>query len=114
VTQLAVGRPFGELHLGHQRRLDPVRRLEPHARGLVDERGLRHLQRVELLAQVARHALGEAGAHLAREAQAAVFVDAEEQRAQARALALGLGKATDHELLLGERADLQPARPPAV
>ena len=50
----------------------------------------------------------ETGAHVAHPSQLAVIVDAENQRAKMRTLALRFGEAADHKFLLVDDLDLPP------
>jgi hypothetical protein len=71
-------------------------------------------EREQARVQLAQRRVGEAGAHLARVAQRASCVDAEEQRAHRAAAAARRGEAADDELLPRAALHLEPAGAAAV
>src|SRR5206468_6404125 len=110
-AQPAVVRPFGELHLADELRLDPHDVALAHLGHLRDlfERRTRSLQRPELVEQLLDLLAVEAGADVARVDELAAAVIAEDEGAEARrAPSRSLREATDHELLLAVGLDLQP------
>src|SRR5262249_6415353 len=106
VPQLAVARPFRESHLPDELRPDPVS--AAYTGGPFVERARLLLELAQPLLEIAEHPVVEAGADLAGVDEAAVVVDAPEQRTDPDARALRLGVAADHDLLLLETLDLEP------
>src|SRR5438045_6924100 len=105
-AQLTAARPLDELELGHDLRLDEVRRLR-RAAGV--ERVLVRGERLQLGVQLVENLVGEAGPNLAGVDELAVPVVAHEQRAGVAApLALAIEPARDHQLLAVAVLDLQP------
>ena len=80
----------------------------------VGERRVVPAQRRQQLGQLPQRGLREAGADLARVAQPAVLVVAQQQRAQLGPAPPRRGVAADHELLLGRALELEPVAGPAV
>src|SRR2546423_1049384 len=105
-AQLTAARPLDKLELGHDLRLDEVRRL----RRVADvERVLVRGERLQLGVQLVENLVGEAGPNLAGVDELAVPVVAHEQRAGVAApLALAVEPARDHQLLAVAVLDLQP------
>ncbi len=109
VADLALVRPLGERDLGDDLGPHPVRAASDAARRR-GERRCRDGEGREPGAQRARGHLREARSDLAGEDEASrVVMGADEERADARASALGIGEPTDHELLSPDALGLQPA-----
>src|SRR5919201_5552078 len=107
-------RPFAELEVGHQARLDEDRVL---GRLAAVEWAARALQPGELAGKKAKRLLREACAHLAGVHEASILVVADRQRAHATpAPALARAVAADDHVLGADVLDLQPgaAAPPAL
>ena len=102
--------PFGERDFGDEIGPHPVRalRLEAARRIRRTAASLALALLASSGASVAQRRLVEAGADLARIAQLAVVVDAEQQRAEARARALRVGVAADDHLLPLHALHLHP------
>src|SRR5215211_27808 len=111
MAQPRVARPFAEADLRDEPGLDPRRRALAN---LVGERRAVAPQRGEPARELAQRRPREPGAHLARVAEPAVGVVAEQKRAQIGAAAARGGVAADDELLLGRALELQPVARPAV
>src|SRR3954451_6239409 len=110
----AGGGPLREADLRDELRADPV-----HPRGArldrLVERRRWNLQRLEPRAQRHERRRVDPRAHLARVAQRARLVVADQQRAEAEAGALRFGEAADDDLLLQDALELEPvARAPAA
>src|SRR5438270_10416094 len=105
-AQLTAARPLDELELGHDLRLDEVRRLRRFA---YVKRILVRGERLQLGVQLVENLVGEAGPNLPGVDELPVFVVTDEQRARMAApLALAVEPARDHQLLAVAVLDLQP------
>src|SRR4051812_29875262 len=114
VAQAAGARPLGEAGLRDELRLDP-RDPRFFDRRAVGERRIGAPERAQAAAEVAQRLVVEAGADLARVAQPAVVVVADQERAELGARPLWRGVAADHELLALLALHLQPvARAPVA
>ena len=112
MSQVALGRPLGELHLRDQLGADPVRLLVGRQQA-VERRGGRPA-RLEQAPHVRQLLVGEAAADMPGVAQApARRRQPQEQRPEVRARAARLGEAADHQLLALDQLQLPPVeRPP--
>src|SRR5581483_8951622 len=107
-AQVPVVRPLEELDLADELRLDPDDAALPDLR-LGGERRRFAAQRLELRAQLVDRALAETGADVADPHEVLAAPDAEDERAEAaRATALALRPAADHELLPAVSLHLEP------
>ncbi len=110
MPQLRISGPLGELDLRDQRRLHPVRafiRARPRA-----ERGFLDFERLQQPHHPRELALVETRARVPDVRQVAVFVNAEQQRAEILARLARLGPAADDEFLLVYDLQLAPVRRP--
>ena len=113
MPDLAVARPLRKDDFADEIGLHPMRVApQPSGRRRRERRRL-DLDAIEPGAQVERHLVREAGAHLAGEDQAFTFVVADEQRAETRAHPFGIGEAADDELLPLHAFRLHPAAVPS-
>jgi hypothetical protein len=106
VADAAVRRPFGEAHLAHEARLDPV--IHAAVRPRRAERRVLAGQRLQLTPQLILHGVVKAAADARDVAQLAVLVHADVKRAEAPPAALRIGVAADHEFLPALALDLDP------
>ena len=108
---MPVVRPFGELDLGDELRLDPddiALSDAGHLRNLLERRRL-PLERLQLAEEPIDLAVAEPGADIPGIDEVAALVGREHERAErALAPALPARVAGDHELLLAVALDLQP------
>jgi hypothetical protein len=110
VSHTAIFRALRVLDLRDQIRLQPVHAARLGALGRIVERRLIALQRYELFVQLLQRALAETSADLARVAQALpIVVQAEQDRAEVLAIAVGRSVAADHEFLARMAFDLEPS-----
>ena len=98
MTKLVVFGPLNEADLDDDLRADPVSAYAREADGFGEGR-LLDLDAIELGAQVVQEFRIKAGADLAGENEIIAVVVANQQGAQADALALRIGEAADYELL---------------
>src|SRR5258707_4714513 len=105
LAELLVPGPLGDPNLGHQLGLRPV---GVAGRAAEVERRGRALEPLELVAEQVQRPLVEPGTDLARVAQLAPLVEADEDRAESLPRATRLGPAADHQLLTVGTLELQP------
>src|SRR4051812_1096501 len=114
MSNVSTTRPLGELDLGDERRLYPVRMFaEPSRRNGIERRFL-DLQLLELVAQLHAERVGPScpGSDLAGEAQRVSLVVTNQNRSDAAARPLRIGEPADNELLALRAFALLPvARP---
>src|SRR5690349_5074436 len=111
MAQPPVAGPLAEADLRDQLRLRPRDVL---LADLVGERRAVAMERLELLREVAQRRAREPGPDLARIAQLARVVVAQQQRAELDPRAGRRREAADHQLLLGRALELQPVARAAV
>src|SRR5262247_3611516 len=102
----AIARPLGKTNAAHEPRLDPV--VPASGRRSLRKRRCGARQRPELLDDERECPVVEARAHLRDVDQLAALVEAQMERAEVSARALGYGVAADDELLLELALDLEP------
>ena len=108
MADLAVRRPFREGDLGDQLRSHPMH-VAADALWWRRERWGRLLEAFELLAELERELVREAGADLAREDQPSIaIVIADQQRANARPRSFRFGEAPNHQFLAERALRLHP------
>src|SRR5258705_10952117 len=111
MPNLAVARPFGERHLGHELWSYPMGQPSELSLRTVDERALARCKRRQLLAQLPRRGAAEAGADFAGiDESARLVIHADQQGPDSFARALRIGEAADDELLLCHALRLHPSR----
>src|SRR5436190_23758217 len=109
MTQRAVVGPFGELDLGDQLRLDPVRSARFRAERRIVKRTFLLCQAGKLRTELRERRIVESCSDLSRVAEAAVrLIDAEQQCAEPMARAFGIGKTADHHFLATMTLGLLP------
>ena len=110
MTDFPVAGPLGELHLGHESRLDPVRALRERAGRRGIERRDADLEGLEELAQptAERVVPTAAGADFPGEPQRFPFVIPDEDGADTLARAFGLSEPADDEFLAPNALCLLP------
>src|SRR6516162_8132963 len=109
MAQDRVSGPAGEFDLGDEGRADPMDTLARRLLGQGDGRGLDD-QSVELFAQIGETLGAKAGADASRIAQCSRrVVVTGEKGAKTFALAFGVGKADDNDLLAIAAFDLEPS-----
>ena len=109
MPDLSVRGPFRERHLGDQVWAHPVYLAGQSATRRRGEGRLALLERLQLLAQLARRGLRKAGPYLARVCELAGIVYADQKRADAGARPCRVGEPADHDLLSLDAFRLLPA-----
>src|SRR5690242_4192096 len=105
----SVARPAGKLRADDEVRPEPVRVAARRTRWRRIERRRVSRESIQRSQQLGAVVVGEAGPDLARVAQRAAVMDADEQRAEVDSLARSRDPPADDQLLFGADLDLLPA-----